>query len=239
MNVYTPILDTWSARYLVTLTVPNCSGEDLRETFGRMGHCFTLCKRAMKRAGFALLAMRKLECTYNTRRRDYHPHYHVIVDGEAEARELRRLWLHYWPGSAAEAQDVRACDGGSLAEVFKYFTKLVAPGAGGKRGVMPLEALDTIFRAMRGRRVWQPVGFRLSKEEAESIEGEVIEVTGTQAFKRTDERVLWDWCHDAADWIDRETGESLSEYEPGTRFRAFVESIGTGAGGMAAAVDDG
>jgi len=238
INVYTPVLQTWGERYLVTLTVPNCGADELAGTMKLMLHRFTLCKRAMKRAGFVLVAVRKLECTYNHRRADYHPHLHVIVDGREEADELRRLWLYYWAGTTAGAQDVRPCDDGALVELFKYFTKLVAPGAGGKRGIMPLHALDVIFRAMKGRRVWQPVGFRLSREVEESIEGEELEVAGTAAFKRQEERVYWDWCRELADWIDHETGEALSEYEPSRRYMDLVESIGERAGAVEA-VDDG
>lgn len=227
INAYMPVLGAWAAPYMVTLTVPNCDGPALESMIAAMLKGFTSCKRSMKRAGYVVRAVRKLECTYNPRREDYHPHFHVLVDGREVAEELRRLWLRYWKGAAVlDAQDVRPCDGnGGMLELFKYFTKLLTPGKG-KRGVAPLLALDTIFRAMRGRRVWQPVGFTLSAEEEEAIEGERLEVTGTAAFKRSAERVLWDWCQDVADWIDRESGETLSEYEPTQGYRELVASIG-------------
>jgi hypothetical protein len=97
--------------------------------------------------------------------------------------------------------------------------------------------LDTIFQAMRGRRVWQPVGFTLPKDVADSIEGEELEVSGTQAFKRKEDDVYWEWDQGLNDWLDRETGELLSEYEPGAGFRAFVASIDQ-AGGAVEMIDD-
>ena len=239
-RAYGPVLEGWADPHFVTLTVPNCSGEELSATMTLMLERFNSCKRAITRTHvLPFVGVRKLECTYNEQRGDYHPHYHVIVDGAEQAERLRALWLRRWKGAAvADAQDVRRCDVDGMMELFKYFSKLVTRTRKGGRTVN-VRALDVMFQAMRGRRVWQPFGFQLPKDVEESIEGEKLEVTGSVAFKRQGERVYWDWSQDAADWIDRETGESLSEYEPGERFRAFVESIGTGAGGMAAAVDDG
>jgi hypothetical protein len=228
INAYLPVLETWSGTHLVTLTVPNCAGDELRDTIARMLDVFTRCKRSIKRAGcLSFRAVRKLECTYNMRRRDYHPHLHVIVEGEEQARELVRLWLHHFKGTAdAKAQDVRACDVGAMAEIFKYFTKLLTKVGKGKRGVAPLGALDVIFQAMRNRRVWQPVGFVLPKEIEQEIEGEELVLTGTPAFKRHGERVYWEWVQELADWVDRGTGETLTDYQPSPAFVALVGSIG-------------
>lgn len=229
INAYLPVLETWVGVHLVTLTVPNCAGgQVLRDTITRMLDVFTRCKRSIKRTGcMDFRGVRKLEVTYNVRRKDYHPHLHVIVEGREQGEELRRLWLHHFRGVAdAKAQDVRACDMGGIAEIFKYFTKLLTKVGKGKRGVAPLMALDTIFQAMKGRRVWQPVGFTLPKEIEQEIEGEEMVVSGTPAFKRQAERVYWEWVQDVADWVDRETGEALSEYEPSRAFVELVSSIG-------------
>lgn len=239
VTAYGPVVESWSDPHMVTLTVRNCQGEDLRATMAAMLKAFQRCRDSIRKAGFQFRALRKLECTYNHRTGEYHPHFHVLTDGKEEAEQLRRRWLRQHPETANErAQDVRACDAGALMEVFKYFTKLTAPATTKQgRRIMPLAALDVIFRAMKGRRVWQPVGFRLPKEVAESIEGEELILSGTPAFKRQEERILWSWEPDLADWVDRETGESLAEYEPGERFRAFVGNIEL-AGGPAAVVSD-
>jgi hypothetical protein len=198
-----------------------------------MKQVFTKCQRAIKgthRREFR--GVRKLECTFNVHRGDFHPHYHVIVDGADVAELLRMLWLHRWKGLCdAKAQDVRKVDKGGILEIFKYFTKLTTPTKNKKkRAVVPVWALDIIFRAMRGRRVWQPVGFKLSKMQEEAIEGETLELVGTKAFKRGEDRVFWDWDQQVNDWMDRETGELLSEYVPAERFASFVSSISEGAG---------
>jgi hypothetical protein len=151
------------------------------------------------------------------------------VEGREQAELLRSLWLKRYPMLAtAEAQNVVPCNEGTLVELFKYFTKLTTKTVDGKR-IIPVVELDTIFRAMRGRRVWQPMGFRLPKEVEEAIETEAIEVDGSDAVKRIEETVHWQWSQQMADWVDRETGECLSEYEPGEGFRSFVESVAGGS----------
>lgn len=235
INAYLPVIETWDAPHMVTLTVRNCTGDELRTTIRGMLETFTSCKRAIRRTGgVPFRAVRKLECTYSLERRDYHPHLHVIVEGREAAEMLRALWLRRLPAVAESGgQDVRPCDTTALLELFKYFTKLTTKvGRKGARRVAPLAALDTIFQAMKGRRVWQPVGFTLPKEIEEAIEGEEIEVAGTRAFKREVERVYWQWVQEVADWIDQETGEALAEYTPGEGYVQFVESIGRDDGEM-------
>jgi hypothetical protein len=212
---------------MVTLTMRNCQGEELRERIEEMGRVFRNSTLWAKRQGFPLEAVRKLECTYNSKRKDYHPHYHVIVNGRMQAELLRAAWLKRWGALATvKAQDIRSCDERSLLELFKYFTKLTTKTHNGDgRRLTPTHALDTIFQAMKGRRVWQPVGFRLPEAIEEAIEGEALDVAADAACQRVEERVFWQWQQQVHDWVDRETGETLSNYQPGERFTAFVESI--------------
>ena len=230
ISIYLPVLRSWGSPHLVTLTVRNCKGEALSAVLDRMREVFQSCRRAIVRTHqLPFVGLRKLECTYNHVRDDYHPHFHVIVDGAEQAELLRLLWLRRWKGEAGkEGQDVRPCDEGGLREIFKYFTKLATKIDGVRRMAIPPAALDIIFQAMRRRRVWQSIGFVLPKEAEESIEADELEVTGTVAFRRPAERIYWEWNQGIADWMDRETGEVLSEYQPGEKFRQFVESIQAG-----------
>jgi hypothetical protein len=216
---------------MVTLTIRNCAGEDLASTLDAMVKTFASCARAVRRThGLPFTALRKLECTYSVERGDYHPHYHVIVEGKEQGELLRALWLRRFVGRAEPSgQDVRPCDVGSLGELFKYATKLITKTKGKERGVMPVAALHVIFGAMRGRRVWQSIGFVLPAGVEEEIESEEIVLAGTPAFKRVDETVFWEWNQQAFDWIDRETGEYLSEYVPEERYQAFIEAMARGS----------
>jgi hypothetical protein len=206
----------------VTLTVRNVPADELRPKIAQMLAAFTAAKRAIKRTdGLEFVGLRKLECTYNAEHDEYHPHFHVHVKGEAAARALVKRWQEQFPNETDQrAQDIKAVDGGeeSLRELFKYFTKLVA-----KRRFMPAKALDVIFRAMRGRRVYQPVGFTVATDDDD--EGELAPDKGTPATSRPGEDVRWEWSQEASDWVDTDTGECLTGYEPAQKFRELVESV--------------
>ena len=121
---------------------------------------------------------------------------------------------------------MRRCDDTSIMEVFKYFTKLTAKARdGGGREVAPPWALDVIFRAMRGRRVWQPVGVKVAQatEVEANVDDDELELVASPAFKRVEDRVLWLWEQELTDWVDLTTGESLSGYAPSEGFRRLVE----------------
>jgi hypothetical protein len=67
-----------------------------------------------------------------------------------------------------DAQDVRQASKGSEMELFKYFTKIISSKAKDKS--IYLDSLDVIFKAFRGRRVFQNFGFKLPKIEKEEIQ---------------------------------------------------------------------
>lgn len=237
INAYHPIiagdeaqgLTGWAEPVAVTLTMRNCVAADLEQRIEDMQSAFQSCYRGIRRTDkLEFVAVKKLECTYSVPRDDYHPHYHVIVDGRDVAECLVSRWLSWWGGLAdRRAQHVAEADEGSLLELFKYFTKLTTKSRDGRtRQIAPVEALDVIFCAMHRRHVWRPYGFRLSDYEEELIEGdEIKDLERSPAFKRVGEKAIWDWVQDLHDWVDKTTGEALSEYEPGERFSQFVESI--------------
>lgn len=74
--------------FLVTLTIPNCSGDDLFETLNKMQVAFRKFYRFYSLDGkggyddryFKFYAcVRCLEVTYSKERDDFHPHYHLMV----------------------------------------------------------------------------------------------------------------------------------------------------------------
>ena len=224
MNRYLPVLTTWRDRKFVTLTLRSVPAAELDRTIDEMLAAFTTVKRAITRTdALAFKALRKLEATYNIDRDDYHPHFHVMVEGERAAAQLAARWLAHFGERAEEwCQKISpADDDGTIRDLFKYFTKLAT-----KSRMMPPAALDVIFRSMRGRRVYQPVGFTLPAELPDD-EGELPTDAGTAAISRPAEQILWTWEQSASDWIDRETGECLTGYQPSEKFRQLVESIGS------------
>jgi hypothetical protein len=223
-DAHKPTIDRWRHPQFVTLTIPNVTAAELpRAIAGMLAVSVKVKDSLLKTDRVPLVALRKLECTYNRERDDYHPHLHYIVESRQMARLLVARWLDHYPAAVDRAQDIRAASKGTVAEMFKYFTKLVT-----KAKMMPAAALDTIFRAMKGRRVFQSVGYII---ESDDDDESAIELeTGTNAPTRRDESIDWEWCQSLADWVDLSTGDTLTGYEPAERFRVFVESVSPAAG---------
>lgn len=217
---YSSHLQEWKAPYMVTLTVPNVKADALHAELRIMLRRCARAKDAMRKAGIRLVALRKVECTYNVARDDFHPHFHLIVDGHEAARALLVRWLRDTPGASEAAQDVRPADSGALAELFKYFTKLTTA-----KSPIPAVALDVIFRAMRGLRVFQPIGFTAPLADGMLDEDAPVN-EAARAPDASKGRASYSWNFAVGDWVDVSTGEVLSGYEPGERFRAYVGALG-------------
>lgn len=230
-QAYGPELDGWdpAQRWMVTLTVPNVTGDALRETVREMHHAFSVITRAVKRAHGDVRMIRTTECTYSEKRGDYHPHCHLVVHGEAVARDVVARWLARWPTASPQAQDVRQADRGATAELFKYATKLASDKRDddGTRRVVPAWALDTMFAALRGLRLWQAVGIRAANGDATAQDdtAPVRADQGTPAVSRPAESIRWTWCQPLTDWIDDTTGECLTDYTPGRHARLLLDKL--------------
>lgn len=190
---------------LLTLTIPNVSGSQLTSSLDLITKawkklserkCFTDSVRSWFRA---------LEVTYNEERRDFHPHFHILLMvPEAYFKKDRGLyishdeWLEMWRSVTGISEitqvDIRKIKrrvkGNSVeklvAEVGKYATK---PGSYIKR--LPNndfqanpDVVNVLHTALKGRRL---VGFgglfnvlrkRLKQEDAE--EANLINISGDE-----------------------------------------------------------
>lgn len=232
INAYLPVLESWNDKYFVTLTIPNVPVDRLGDAIKTMQKEFTLVKNQFwqqyrrKQRADKLVGLRKLECTYNPDRDDYHPHYHVIIEGEQNARDLLAEWLRRFPGARDIAQDVRKADDASVREMFKYFTKLITKASSGESMVLP-EQLDVMFRVLRGKRTFQSFGFTKPKE-TEEISDEAAEMA--EQIEQESVVEIYQWRQEQHDWIGKNTGKKLSGYVPAAKWRRFVEKIEKGAG---------
>jgi len=162
---------------LLTLTVPNVAGEDLSSCLDNMQVAFRklMDRRGVKRAVRSWF--RGLEVTYNRERRDYHPHYHVLLlvpkNYFEHSKGLyidRDRWLELWQQATAMPEitqvDVRRVKKRSgkggiesvSAEVSKYATKpssYVRRSSGGEFEA-DSAVVETLHKALKGRRL---VGF--------------------------------------------------------------------------------
>lgn len=218
---YNKPLSELSNKYFVTLTLPNCESDKLRETIDFM---LKTCKAVQevfkkrhlrKTQDWQLVGIRKLECTYNYKTETYHPHFHFLVQGEIAADELVNEWLKRVPMASRKAQDVRIATKGAETELFKYFAKIVTKTEKGFTTFV--EPLDVIFTAMRGLRVFQPIG--LKKDVSEDIE-EII----SEEIDDIDEKFAkWTWFKN--DWVDMSTAEVLTGYIPSDSMIKLIDNI--------------
>ena len=108
-------------------------------------------------------------------------------------------------------------------EIFKYFTKLIAKDASGKRFFDAVH-MDVIFRSMQGRRVYFRLGTVKAwgcEEVTEDDEDQmaVIETDATPAFYQ------WGESDEFFGYYDVNTGETLTELpKKGRLFDIITES---------------
>ena len=196
---YLPQLEKIEHKYFVTLTIPNVTGSELRGSIQEMIKKFQVINKSFADRNNKLVGIRKLECTYNPIRGDFHPHFHLLIQGEDNAKLLLNEWLKRFPKACIQGQDIRPADNSSVYELFKYFTKIISNKS------VYIQPLDIIFQAMRNLRVYQPFGIKMISDEIEELQSEVYE-----DIIKCDK--IWTWFEQ--DWIDFETGEFLTGYVP-------------------------
>jgi len=162
--------------------------------------------------GLVYRGVRKLEVTHNRAERTYHPHLHLLLNSRAAGDAMVRRWLLANPTASPDAQDCRPAD--SPLELFKYVTKLLVKGLDGLQTTPPAYALDTIFKALKGLRTVQPMGFKLSAAVVVAADETLQLDAATQSPISRPEPVKVEWVSWLYDWVDKGTGEILSDYSP-------------------------
>lgn len=201
INGYKPQLEKLTDPYFVTLTRPTCSEQELPYQIKRMSKAFRQIKNRKRMRN--VKGIRKAECTTRPNAQ-YHYHYHIIIEGKENAEYLIKSWLELNPESSIKAQDMRKADCSSMIELFKYFTKLLATDKSGERKMMSYKRLDVIFRALSGKRIYQPFGgLSIVSEEIEEQELEATREVAQQIYQ---------WLQN--DWYGTEEGDALTNYEP-------------------------
>lgn len=205
INEYLPVIKKEiEDPYFVSLTIPNVPDIELRKTITGMTRTIIRINATFRgRKNYhQIKGIRKLECTYNTTNNDYHPHFHFILAGETAGRHLINDWLYHYPKADRLCQDIRPADEGSLVELFKYSTKVVTGKNFIRQGnqielkVHPA-ALDQIFRAFYGKRVFQAMGIHklILSEEIDEIQAQEIE----GLIHAVD---VYSWEQEASDWVN-------------------------------------
>ena len=98
------ILDYLSNNYrflFLTLTIPNCTGDNLSSTIDAMNKAFYRLKRNKRVKDCVLGFHRSLEVTINKRNETYHPHFHIILAVPKSYFDSKKYikqseWLQLW-----------------------------------------------------------------------------------------------------------------------------------------------
>lgn len=212
INGYSSSITKFTAPQFVTLTIPNVKARDLRIAIEEMNSALMRIRRNLKKTHKVnLKALRKYESTYNAKSNTYHPHFHLIVDGEETSALLVDLWLNQFKEADRLGQDIRPASDTSLVELCKYFTKIIA-----KDNDYNPKALDIMFRAVKGKRTFQPIGIRkFVSEDIDEIQSQEID------FKPPANEI-WVFEEDAYDWVTYD-GELLSEYKPSDKDLIIID----------------
>jgi hypothetical protein len=202
VNGYASQLKTLIEPCFVTLTLPTVKEPDLVTRISSMQKTwrkiYELTKKAkFKRTYSSFRGIRKSEVTIRPNG-FYHYHYHLIVEGWAQSEWLIGQWLKRYPKANANAQDLRLANEYSLMELFKYAIKAEVK----TDNKANTRRYDVVFRALRGKRTYQPFGgLKAVKEdfEDEDLHNEVVLEDNINS--------IYKWVSN--DWYEKTTGEAL------------------------------
>lgn len=205
-NQYKPKLEAWRDPQFLTLTKPKVHAKYVEENYKLMVKSFSNAWRRTKRKHGNTEAIRKTETTWKKAKkkhlidRDFHTHFHILLDGKEFAETLRLEWMKEYPSCNPKAQLNKPADENSYAELFKYMTKLwkskeILP--------YPVYAHHTIFEAMRNKRIIQCYGGLKPYEE--DFENDVATIN-TEDLRNE----IFKWEQEIKDWVSG-SGELLVE----------------------------
>lgn len=205
INRFKPAFEKLKEPMFLTLTAPTVEADKLTEEItirlAQFSRAVKTLKQYLRRSGKPdqIQIIRKLEVTYSKGK--YHPHFHCIVEGAENAKNILKYWMQTRQDADKEAQNIKTANIGSLNELFKYTTKLVF-GQKGEKKLYPAQVLDTIFQSLSTRRTFQTYG---NLEQAI----EEVEEYQTQGFNIAPETQSYVWINDYKNWLNQETGELI------------------------------
>ncbi len=180
---------------MITLTVPNVPGLELRDTIQHIGRSWN---RLMRRKRYACWAdnVRKLEVTYNRERYDYHPHLHALVyvrpsyfkKQYISQAQLLEDWRSVTKQPEITQVDLRRCrdqnDSNGIVEVAKYTVKASDYN-------QSQEVFNTMYKALKHTRL-MTFGGRCKELRDAYKRGDLSEYDQTEETKYV-YRVVYMW----------------------------------------------
>jgi plasmid rolling circle replication initiator protein Rep len=229
INSYLPVIQTWEEPYFVTLTIKAIKAERLKILISKILEGFQIIKdryrkRNSRGTDIKLIGIKSLECNFNPAMKTYNPHLHLIVANKRNADILKREWLMLWKDNWAYKGAQKISKVGStekaLIEIVKYGSKIFTEPDVRKKtetkdqSKIYVAALDNIFTAMKGVRIFERFGFDLPKDAQPN------------QSKATVIKEYYEWVYDANyfDWLNTENELTLSGYDPEAKLLDLLEN---------------
>lgn len=142
----------------LTLTAPNVKAEKLDSEIKRYNNCFKYLMQLKEVKKITKGYIRKLEVTYNQKRDDYHPHFHVMIAVNKSYFKKKdyiskKKWLTLWQEvmedkniTQVDIRKMETDDTKAICEVAKY-------GAKDSDYMLSQEVFDTFYNALKGKRL--------------------------------------------------------------------------------------
>jgi hypothetical protein len=205
---YAKQFESYSDLQLTTLTIPNCSAEDLKTAIEKLIKTTSNIARVIReKRKVDYNGIRKIETTYNSEMNNYHPHIHILHSGGC-GNMIIQEHLKRYPNASILAQHTTIATEGSVNELFKYTTKILIKDKNDKNTIeVFLPAIDTIMIAMQNKRSFQTFGkMKMITEDVEELQSE--------EYSYLNEEYCTYYVWDSENWIDFINGESLTSFKP-------------------------
>lgn len=223
----------------ITLTAPNCSGDDLRDTISQFNKGIDrLFKREPYRSDFKAW-ITKVETTYNVKRKDYHPHLHVLVavdkrylkdsDRFVSNDRLRKDWREVFGDDTITQVDIKQASGRTKKKRMKSVLELAKYTAKPSHYLRDQKVFDTFFDAMKNRQALRFCGefselHKMYDLDCYGLLAKWSLFADTDAIEYTHKLLLkWggkEYTHDVSDLTDaeKELLKQKTEYETDKEF---------------------
>lgn len=143
----------------LTLTTPNVKAEELENEIKHYNHSFRKLIKRKKVDGIIKGYVRKLEITYNKKRDDYNPHFHVLIAVNKSYFTDKRYyisqqeWLNLWRDvtgmpeiTQVRVQKIKQNDNKELYEMAKYSGK-------DSDYLVNQKVFDAFYKSLKGKQV--------------------------------------------------------------------------------------
>lgn len=213
----------------ITLTIPNVKGDHLSSAITDFNKSFKRLVELKEIRGINKGFIRKLEVTYNQERKDYHPHFHVIMAVNSSyftSRDYlkKRRLLELWQNSARNPNitqvDIKPVRMGSIYEVMEMATYSAKQG-----DLLSNQAIfDTFYKSLKGRQLLTYNGiFKDYKKKLENSEINVDEILELKALQeKAVTEIIYKWEQEEKRYSEAQEKE-LQEHEQKSFYNLQME----------------